>query len=100
MAWIFSNPILRAIQVVASRREPSLLAWHRLGAEPDRILRVGTGSHDVWPTVAIEIRERQPIHGALAVIPMDFAETVRACVVVHRPRHLHIAHHDIRPAVA
>src|SRR3984957_7008197 len=80
--------------------EPALLAWHRFGAEPDRIRRVGTGSHDVWPTVAIEIRERQPVHGALAVIPTDFVKTVRARVVVHRPRHLHIAHHDIRPAVA
>src|SRR5581483_7416848 len=84
----------------ARRREPPLSTWHRSGAEPDRIRRVGTGSYDVWPAVAIEIRERKPIHGALAVIPTNFLVTVRACVVIHRPRHLHISHHNIQPPVA
>ncbi len=76
-----------------------LSAWHWFGTKPDRIRRVRTGSHDVWPAVAVEIRERQPIHGALAVIPTDFVKTVRARVEVHRPRGLYIAHHDIRPAI-
>src|SRR5580704_15084536 len=92
---VWTHPVLRA----ASLREP-LSAWHRFSAEPDGIRRVGTCSHNVWPAVAIKIRECQPIHGALAVIPTDFVKTARAGVEVHRPRCLHIAHHDIRPAIS
>lgn len=46
-----THPVLQA----ASRREPPLSAWHWFGAEPDRIRRARTGSHDVWPAVAVTI---------------------------------------------
>jgi hypothetical protein len=46
----------------------TLLHWRLVSA---------TRAHDVWPAVAVEIRERQPTHGALAVIPTDFVKIVR-----------------------